>query len=175
MKISDLVINYLADYGVKYIFTLPGGFSMHLNDSANFHPKLKTIYCLHESDAGFAACGYAAYTGKLGVCLVTSAPGSTNALTACLSAYQDSLPVLFLSGEAKTQNIISRRNYELRQGGAQDVEIEKIVEPMTKYAKTVVYKDDVLMQLETCVKLATTPRKGSTWLAIPLDIQEQNG
>ena len=78
-------------------FVLPGGFSMHLNDSLNYS-KLIPVYCPHEVGAAFAACGYAQYTGGLGVCLVTSGPGSTNALTAVASAWQDSIPLLVISG-----------------------------------------------------------------------------
>lgn len=167
MKTSDWVIQYLIDQGVKYVFTLPGGFSMHLNDSLN-HSALVPVYCLHEAGAAWAACGYAAYTGQLGVCLVTSGPGSTNALTAVASAWQDSLPLLVISGDAKEANIDIRNKHQLRQGGAQDVDIERIAGSVTKYCKVTRH----VVMLKAAIEHAMKPRRGPAWVSIPLDIQE---
>ena len=166
-KLSDAVFQVVAEY-TRHVFVLPGGFSMHLNDSLN-HSALTPVYCLHESAAGFAANGYAAYSGGLGVALVTSGPGCTNILTAVASAYQDNLPVLILSGEAKLENIEKRRKYQLRQGGAQDVEITRIARPITKTAVHL-YEPDMGI-LRGIIREALTPRRGPVWLAIPLDIQ----
>jgi acetolactate synthase-1/2/3 large subunit len=165
-KLSDYVFQYIADLGVTHIFCLPGGFSIHLNDSLN-HSSLTPVYCLHESGAAFAAIGYAQYTGGLGVCLVTSGPGSTNALTAVASAWQDSIPLLVISGDAKLENILLRTNHQLRQGGQQDVDIESIAHSITKYCK--VMRD--ISQLKAAVEFAMKPRRGPAWVSIPLDVQ----
>ena len=167
-KVSDCVIQYLQKQGVKHIFVLPGGFSMHLNDSLNYS-NITPIYCLHEVGAGFAACGYAQYTGELGVCMVTSGPGSTNILTAVASAWQDSIPLLIISGDAKLHNIEMRTNHQLRQGGAQDVDIERIACSITKYCKVMRHVD----MLHAAVRMALTPRRGPVWVSIPLDIQAE--
>ena len=165
-KLSDAVMDYIYDIGVTHVFCLPGGFSMHLNDSLNYS-KLIPVYCLHEVGAAFAACGYAQYTGGLGVCLVTSGPGSTNALTAVASAWQDSIPLLVISGDAKLANIQMRNNHQLRQGGAQDVDIEKIAGSITKYCKVLRH----INQLHAAVDFALKPRRGPAWVSIPLDVQ----
>ena len=165
-KVSDAVMDYIYECGVRHVFVLPGGFSMHLNDSLN-HSKLIPVYCLHETGAAFAACGYAQYTGGLGVCLVTSGPGSTNVLTAVASAWQDSIPLLVISGDAKLANIEMRNNHQLRQGGAQDVDIERIAGSITKYCKVMRH----IAQLHAAVDFALKPRRGSAWVSIPLDMQ----
>lgn len=168
MKLSDWVIQYMYDYGVRHVFTLPGGFSMHLNDSLN-HSAITPIYCMHEVGAAFAASGYAQYTGGLGVCLVTSGPGSTNALTAVASAWQDSIPLLVISGDAKLANILIRNDHQLRQGGQQDVDIESIAGGITKYCKVMRSK----AQLGAAIEFAMTPRRGPAWVSIPLDVQTE--
>jgi len=168
-KVSDYVIQYLEKIGVKHVFCLPGGFSMYLNDSLNYS-NISPIYCLHEAGAGFAAKGYAAYTGKLGVCLVTSGPGSMNILTAVADAWQDSVPILIISGDAKLANIEIRNNHQLRQGGAQDVDIEKIAGSITKYCKVMRH----ITQLHAAIDLALKPRRGPAWVSIPLDIQMED-
>lgn len=170
MKVSDAVIDALKAY-TDTVFVLPGGFSMHLNDSLNYS-GLNVVYCLHEAGAGFAACGYAAYSGKLGVALVTSGPGSTNILTAVASAWQDSLPLLVISGDAKTDRIDAREMYGLRQGGAQDVPIMEMTSPSTKYADRVTSPDMMPFILGHAIRTALTPRRGSVWVSIPLDVQE---
>lgn len=165
-KMSNAVMSALYDYGVRHVFVLPGGFSMHLNDSLN-HSKLTPVYCLHESGAAFAAVGYSLYSGSLGVCLVTSGPGSTNALTAVASAWQDSIPLLVISGDAKMENIEMRSNHQLRQGGQQDVDIERIAGSVTKYCKVMRH----IAQLHAAIEYAMKPRRGPAWVSIPLDVQ----
>ena len=169
MKVSDYVIKFLSDYSVKHVFVVPGGFSMHLNDSLNYS-SISPIYCLHEAGVGYAAKGYAAYTGQLGVCMVTSGPGSTNILTAVADAWQDSIPILVISGDAKLANIEIRNNHQLRQGGAQDVDIEKIAGSITKYCKVMRH----IIQLQVAIDLAIKPRRGPVWVSIPLDIQMED-
>lgn len=144
---------------------------MHLNDSLN-HSGLNVVYCLHEVGAGFAASGYAAYSGRLGVALVTSGPGSTNILTACTSAWQDSLPLLVISGDAKLERIDARERYGLRQGGAQDVPILEMASPITKYADRLENPNILNFMMAHAIREAMTPRRGSVWISIPLDVQE---
>lgn len=169
MKLTDYIVNELLRLGVTRVYCVPGGFSMHLNDSVHYS-DLQPVYCLHESGAAFAACGEASYTSRLAVCVVTSGPGVTNALTGCSSAYQDSLPVLFISGDAKTQNIAAREKYQLRQAGPQDVDTYHIVKPITK-AVWIVRDTKMIYELPQLVELALTPRRGPVWLSVPLDMQ----
>jgi acetolactate synthase-1/2/3 large subunit len=172
MKVSDFIAQELVKLGVSYVFTLPGGFSQHLNDSIAHTPGLIPVYMLDESGAAFAACGYAQYTGGLGVCVVTSGPGSTNALTAVASAYQDSIPLLVISGEANATNIENRIKYQLRQGGPQDVPIMDIVKPITKCAVTLCASGRLVRSMfGLAISRALENRRGPVWVAVPLDVQ----
>jgi acetolactate synthase-1/2/3 large subunit len=170
VKVSDYIVTELLRLGVKRVYTVPGGFSMHLNDSVHYS-DLQPVYCLHESGAAFAACGEASYTSQLSVCVVTSGPGVTNALTGCASAYQDSLPVLFISGDAKTQNIEAKQKFQLRQAGPQDVDVYHIVKPITKAVWIIRDVPMIYYELRQLVELALTPRRGPVWLSVPLDMQ----
>jgi len=168
MKVSEYIIEFLFNVGAEHVFTVPGGFSMHMNDSLNYS-KLTAVPCLHESGAGFAANGYSA-AGGLGVCLVTSGPGITNALTPLVSAWQDSLPVIYISGEANVENIEKRKQYQLRQGGVQDVSIN-FVKKFTQYSVTICKPSMVEMMLNNAMAFMTSGRRGPVWIAVPLDVQ----
>jgi acetolactate synthase-1/2/3 large subunit len=171
MKVSDFIVQELIRNGVEVVFSLPGGFSQYLNDSFHYS-SIKVIYMLHESGCAFAASAYAQYTGKIGVCVVTSGPGSTNSLTGVVAAWDDSIPLLVISGEAKLQNINNRREFQLRVGGPQDVPIGEIVKPITKWSSTLINAEILHKDFITnIIKCAMTPRRGPVWFAIPLDIQ----
>ncbi|RKX57305.1 MAG: thiamine pyrophosphate-binding protein, partial [Thermodesulfobacteriota bacterium] len=114
VKVSDYVFRFLKEKGLKAIFMLPGGGAMHLVDSLG-RSGLEYVCCLHEQGASIAAEAYAQYTGNLGCALVTTGPGGTNAITGCTSAWIDSIPVLFISGQVKTSDLASK--YGVRQYG----------------------------------------------------------
>jgi acetolactate synthase I/II/III large subunit len=103
--------------------------------------------------------------------VVTSGPGSTNALTAIASAYQDSVPLLVISGEANVQNIENRRKFQLRQGGPQDVDILRIAAPIVKCLQVAIMPIAVEGMFNLCIEQATTDRHGVSWFAVPLDVQ----
>lgn len=166
MKISDYIMDYLANLGIKHIFTLAGGGSMYLNDSLGKSKRITPVYCLHEQAAAIAAISYAQYNNFLGVVLVTTGPGGTNVITPVTAAWIDSVPLLVISGQVRTVFL----NQELRQCGPQGVDIISIVEPITKRAITI-DSEDIEYFLGELIEEATTPRKGPVWLDIPLDIQ----
>ena len=105
MKLSDYVFQFLADRGVRHVFMLPGGGAMHLNHSLGCNGTIAYSCMLHEQGAALAAEGWARVSNDLGVALVTSGPGSTNAVTGVLAAWQDSTPCLFLSGQVKRADL----------------------------------------------------------------------
>ena len=167
MRVSDFIVKELEKY-TDHVFTLVGGGSMWLNDSL-YDSKLTPVFMLHEQGAAFAAQAYAHMTNKLGVCMVTSGPGATNAITGCLAAWMDSDPVLFISGNVPTQHSIgdSGRRYV----GPQECDIISMVKGITKYSKQLDSVDYVDEILESAIYQATQPRCGPVWLDIPLDIQ----
>ncbi len=168
MKLSDYVFEYLKKLKVKHVFTLTGGGIMHLVDSLG-RSDIKYVCCHHEQAAAIAAQAYSMYEDTLGVCLVTTGPGGTNALTGAAAAYTDSTPVIFISGQVKRSDFASLRG--VRQFGAQENDIVSMVKPVTKYAVTVMNPDDIAYELEKCVYIAEHGRKGPVWIDIPLDIQ----
>ena len=171
MKLSDYIASFIAEQGVRHIFLLPGGGCMHLTDSVGKESRLQYVACLHEQAAAVAADAYAQYTRNLGVALVTTGPGSTNAITGVAGSWVESVPVLMLSGQVKTADI--KPSADMRMLGFQEVDITAIVSPVTKYAVTVRDPAAIRYHLEKAVFLARHGRPGPVWINVPLDIQAQ--
>ena len=169
IKVSDYVMGFVASQGVVKVFFLPGGGCMHLVDSLGSNNNLTEVVCLHEQAVLVAADGYAQYHNDLGVALVTTGPGGTNAITGVAASYIDSVPLLVLSGQVKRQDLMKGRG--VRQMGIQEVDIVAMVEPVTKYAVTVMEPEDIRYHLEKALYLARHGRPGPVWLDIPLDVQ----
>lgn len=169
MKVSDYIIRRLEEHGVRDVFLLSGGGMMHLLDSV-FRSETIHTYCnLHEQASAICASAYAQATGNLGVCMVTSGPGATNAVTGAVDAWIASRPVLVISGQAKTSDLVGDRG--VRQCGSQEVNIVAMMQPVTKYAVSIRDKTMVKYHLDKAIYLATHGRKGTVWVEVPLDIQ----
>lgn len=169
VKLSDWVFGFVAGLGVEHVFEVTGGGAMHLNDSLGACQGLEYVCTLHEQAAAMAAESYAKVTGKLGVCLVTTGPGGTNALTGVAGAWLDSTPMLVLSGQVKRADLKGATG--VRQMGVQEVDIVAMATPITKYAVTVTEPGDIRYHMEKAVRLARTGRPGPVWIDIPLDVQ----
>jgi acetolactate synthase-1/2/3 large subunit len=169
MKLSDYVMNFIADQGVKDVFMLPGGGCMHLVDSLGSNRRLRFICNLHEQACAVAAEAYGQYTNRLGVALVTTGPGGTNAITGVAGAWLDSTPCLFISGQVKRADLVGDRG--VRQMGFQEINIVKLVKSITKYAVMVSDPETIRYHLEKAVFLARSGRPGPVWIDIPLDVQ----
>lgn len=168
IKVSDYVMKFIESLNVKHVFLLPGGGCMHLVDSLG-KSSLTPICCLHEQSAAIMADAYSQYTNNIGVALVTTGPGSTNAITGVAASWIDSIPVLIISGQAKTTDMINGTG--LRQKGVQEVDIVNIVRPITKFAHTITCPDDIKHYLKKAVHIAKEGRQGPVWIDIPLDVQ----
>ncbi|MCR5487741.1 MAG: thiamine pyrophosphate-binding protein [Lachnospiraceae bacterium] len=169
MKVSDYVIKFIADLGVDKVFCVTGGGAMHMNNSLGESDRVEGIFMLHEQGASIAAEAYARIREGYGVCLVTSGPGGTNAITGLCGAYMDSIPVIFISGQAKRADLVGGQS--IRQFGIQEVDIISMVLPYTKYAVQIKEKDDIRYELEKATHIAISGRSGAVWIDIPLDIQ----
>jgi acetolactate synthase-1/2/3 large subunit len=163
-RLADAIFQKVAQK-TDTVYYLPGGGAMFLVDALG-RSGLNAVSCIHEQAAGFAAIGHAMVQG-LGVCLVTSGPGVTNALTACLAAWTDSIPVLFISGQARTDAMTG----DTRAKGLQYVHTVPMVKPITKYSYEVTDASAALMELDYMLTLCTTGRRGPCWLSIPQDMQ----
>jgi len=175
MKLSDYVLKFVADLGITNVFLVTGGGAMHLNQSLATETRITPICNSHEQASAICAEGYAKASHGLGVCMVTTGPGGTNAVTGVAGAWLDSTPTLFLSGQVKRPDRMfdaaTGKPLGMRQLGVQEVDICAIVGPITKYAATVLEPNDIRYHLEKAVYLAMHGRPGPVWIDIPLDVQ----
>jgi len=171
-KLSDFVMQSLADWGVRDIFLVTGGGAMHLNDSIGAESRIRYICNHHEQASAMAAEGYARITGTPGVINVTTGPGAINALNGVFGAWTDSIPMLVISGQVKRETCMAATGTRgLRQLGDQEVDIVRMVQGITKYAALVDDPTSVRYHLERAWHLAQTGRPGPCWLDIPVDVQ----
>jgi len=168
MKLSDYVVEFIAGLGVRHVFMLPGGGAMHLNDSLGKCHSLQYVCNLHEQGGAIAAEAYGQYAG-LGVLMVTTGPGGTNAITGVAGAWLESTPMLVVSGQVKRADLVGNRG--VRQIGFQEIDIVSMVKPITKFAAIVTDASQIRHCLEEAVWNATHGRKGPVWVDIPLDVQ----
>lgn len=174
MRLADYVMSFVAQQGVKHVFLLTGGGAMHLNDALARNGDLTFVCNHHEQASAIAAENYSKATNNLGVALVTTGPGGTNAITGVVGAWLDSTPVLILSGQVKRADRMYRPDgtpLGVRQRGSQEVDIVSIVKPITKYAVTIEDPQSIRYHLEKAAHLARTGRPGPVWIDIPIDVQ----
>lgn len=171
MRVSDYVAKFISNVGVKDVFTIPGGGCIHLNDAFERESSIRVIGNHHEQACALSAEGYARMNGHLGVCVVTSGPGGSNAWTGTLCSYQDSVPVMIISGNVNKDLTTNYTNLNLRQLGDQEFDVVRTVKNFTKYAVQINDPLEIRYHLEKAYHLATTGRKGPVWIDIPLDVQ----
>jgi acetolactate synthase-1/2/3 large subunit len=171
VRVADYIAAAATATGSKAFFMLSGGMMMHLMDAFGRSP-LTCVCNHHEQASAMAADAYARKSGKLGICLATSGPGATNLITGMAGAYQDSVPILFLTGQNKKRETIRGSGIRgLRQFGIFEVDIIPIVESITKYAAFLGDPKDVRYHVEKAIHLALDGRPGPVLLDVPLDIQ----
>src|SRR5210317_539722 len=169
MKVSEYITKFLIERGINKCFSVTGGFAMHLNDS--FGQELDVTYTHGEQPAGYAALGWSSYEHNPSVCCVTSGCGATNAVTPCLIAYQDSVPVFFISGQVHSGDNIRSRGGKDRGYFGSDCDIVESVKSITKYAVELTDPRDTHKVLQECYHNLTTGRLGPVWLSVPVDVQ----
>ena len=174
VRLADYVATTLADHGIRDVFMITGGGAMHLNDAIGRCERLRYVCCHHEQACSIAAQGYYRLTNRLAAVNVTTGPGGTNAITGVYGAWVDSLGVVVVSGQVKWETLVRSTGLPLRQLGDQEVDIVKLVEPITKYAVMVTDPQSIRYHLEKAIHLAHTGRPGPVWLDIPMNVQGAN-
>ena len=159
---SEIIIQFLKDEGVEYLFGYPGGAVLHIYDALQKQDDVKHILVRHEQGATHAADGFARATGKPGVCLVTSGPGATNAVTGIATAYMDSVPLIVITGQVPSHAIGSDAFQEVDAVGVTRACVKHnfLVKDLNKLAET----------LKKAFYVATTGRPGPVVVDIPKDI-----
>lgn len=170
MRLADYVIRFLEAQGIGHAFTVCGGGSIFLNDALAKAEGMKYVCTHHEQAAAMAAEAYARVRTGLGLAVVTSGPGGTNAITGVAGAWTDHVPTVTLSGQVFSGQTIHGRP-GLRTLGVQEINIVDLVKPITKYAVQVRDPREIRLHLEQAVHLAQSGRPGPVWLDIPADVQ----
>ena len=174
IKVSDYIANFLIKNNINTIFSITGGFAMHLNDSFGKNNNFNIYYQHHEQACGYSAVGYTKTNNIPSIVCTTAGCAATNAISPCLVAHQDSLSVLFISGQVKNNERIAYMNNEemkLRHYAGADCDIISMVKPITKYAKEILDINELHEILITSMYHLINGRPGPVWLSIPVDIQ----
>jgi acetolactate synthase-1/2/3 large subunit len=175
MKISDFVIETFVRFGINSAFSVTGGAAMHLNDSAGENDSLQIMYMHNEQSCAMAAEGYARIARKPALVIVTAGPGSINAFNGVFGAYTDSIPMIVVSGQARTNTQKSFFGLsDLRQLGDQEAPILNMVKEITKKTFEIsaqMQGREIAALLTSAYLEATSGRPGPVWIEIPVDVQ----
>ena len=168
MNVSEYIIQYIEKKQVQHVFTLSGGGIMFLTEALGRSKKLKYVCNYHEQACAIAADSYGRLN-QIGVALVTFGPGAVNALSGAVGAWYDSVPMVVISGQVKT-DLIADYN-KVRQLGPQEGNVMAMVEPVTKFAVQLTDPSKVRETLDLAFSTAISGRPGPVWIEVPLDVQ----
>lgn len=170
MKLTDYLVHFLEKKGVRYSFGVTGGAACHIFDSLAKSSQIKTYFNHHEQASALAAVASSKYNDVPAVTVVTTGPAGTNTLTGVLAAWQDSTPMIVVSGQARSTQL-SAPLKNIRQRALQEFNIANLVQPITKFAETVMEPSQFPQMLEQAWVAAHEGRPGPVWIDIPLDMQ----
>jgi acetolactate synthase-1/2/3 large subunit len=159
---AEIVVRCLQEEGVEFVFGYPGGAVLHIYDEIFKQDKVKHILVRHEQAASHAADGYARATGRVGVALVTSGPGVTNAVTGIATAYMDSIPQVIITGQVPT--------HAIGEDAFQEVDAVGITRPCVKHNFLVKDVKDLAATIKKAFYLAASGRPGPVLVDIPKDV-----
>ncbi len=172
-RVADQIADWLVEHGVEQVFSVTGGGSMFLNQALGGHSQLRCTFMHHEQACAMAAEGYARIAGKPAVVMLTTGPGSINALNGVYGAFTDSIPMIVISGQIKRETCLSFYDLPgLRQLGDQEGPTIAMASPVCKFARLVRNEKDLETFLPLAYLEAVSGRPGPVWLDIPLDIQQ---
>lgn len=171
MRVVDYIMEQLYNEGAKHVFFVPGTGCMFLTDALARNKDIEAVSVHHEQAAGMAAVSYAKYNNQLGACVVTTGCGGTNAITPLLDAWQDSVPCIFVSGQANRNQTVHNSPVKLRQMGRQEADIIALTQHITKYSVILNEPDQVVYEVGKAIYYAKEGRKGPSWIDVPMDIQ----
>jgi len=163
---AEILIRCLQEEGVKYVFGYPGGAVLNIYDEIFKQDKFKHVLVRHEQAAVHAADGYARSTGEVGVALVTSGPGATNAVTGIATAYMDSIPLVVVSGQVSTPAI--------GMDAFQEVDMVGITRPCVKHNFLVKDIRDLAATMKKAFYIAASGRPGPVVVDVPKDVTQQS-
>lgn len=166
---AEYIENVLYEAGIRHVFGYSGSMMLRIMDTIYQKDRITFHQMFHEQAASFAANGYARISGSIGVALVTSGPGAINVLAGIADAYLDSIPLLCITGQDNSHNVLRRNN--ARMNGFQDIKIADIVKPIVKYSVIIKSQKEIVYELEKAIYIANEGRKGPVLVDIPMDFQ----
>ena len=161
---GEMLIRALQDEGVEYIFGYPGGASLHIYDAIFKQQEVEHILVRHEQAATHMADGYARATGRVGVVLVTSGPGATNAITGLATAYMDSIPIIVISGQVPT--------HVIGTDAFQETDMIGVSRPVVKHSFLIKSAEEIPQTVKEAFYIAASGRPGPVVIDIPKDATE---
>jgi acetolactate synthase I/II/III large subunit len=171
IRVADYIAQALVEHGIRDVFLVTGGAAMHLNDAIGRNKGLSYICCHHEQACAMAAASYFRLTNELAAINVTAGPGGTNAITGVFGAWVESLGMIVVSGQVKFETTVRSTGLPLRQLGDQEIDITRIVAPITKYAVMLTDPQTARYHVEKAIYLAREGRPGPVWIDVPMNVQ----
>lgn len=171
IRLADYIIQRLVEEGVKHIPLITGRGILYLSDAVAKNPDIQPVSVHHEQAAAYSAVAYAQYNNHLGACLVSTGCASTNATTGVLNAWQDGVPVFFLSGQNWLKETVNFTEIPIRTFGSQEANIIPIMKPITKFCEMVKEPKEIGIIMDKAIYYATHGVKGPVWVDVPVDLQ----
>src|SRR6185369_7296592 len=171
VTVSDMIVGYLEQLGVEYVFGVPGGAVEPFFDAlarSGRHGGPRVVTARHESGAAFMADGYARESGHLGVCISTSGPGATNMLTGVACAQENKVPILAISGQSAMASF-GRRG--IQESSCTGINVVGMFRHCTRYDSLISHPNQAEHKLASAVMRAGQAR-GAAHLSIPVDVQK---
>ncbi|OIW34834.1 acetolactate synthase [Coniochaeta ligniaria NRRL 30616] len=158
----QIAVDSLLAAGVKYVFGVPGAKIDSLFNALLDHPEIRLVVCRHEQNAAFIAGAVGKLTGRPGVCIVTSGPGTSNLVTGLVTANDEGMPLVAIAGTVKRVQAAKRTHQSLRAS--------ELLAPVTKKVVAVVVADQVAELMLDAFRVATTQPQGATAISLPIDV-----
>lgn len=171
MRLSDYIVEYLSDTGISNAFVVTGRGALFLNDALARNQEIIKVFPHHEQSAAFAACAAASLTGAPQAVFVSTGCASTNALTGVLSAWQDNIPMIVISGQNSLEETTAHTKVDIKTYGQQEANILPLVSSITKYSCMVQDPSSIRYHLDRALFEATSGNPGPVWIDVPLDLQ----
>ncbi len=168
--LSDLIVDYLEQFGVEYVFGIPGGHISSLYEALARSEKRggpRAILTRHETGAAYMADGYARETGKLGVCCATTSPGTSNLITGVAAAYADHIPLLVITAQTASSQFGWG---DFQESSPDTIDIAGMLRYCTRYHTIITHANQLERKLIAALTTAFQSPQGSTHISIPVDV-----
>ena len=171
IKVSELIVKYMEQLGIEYIFGMPGAHILPVYDSL-YDSGIHAILAKHEQGAAFMAGGYAKASGKISACIATAGPGATNLVTGIANAYADKQPILIITGETAT-HIFGKGGLQESSGEGGSIDQSALFKSITRYNKTIERTDYLDQVLNQASKALLSANAGPVLLSLPFNVQKE--